>query len=138
MSNFDRKNQNNKPRATKPVVKTLPIVLTGKDQKGNDYDTASCLNIINSLNESGCFDKISIQATIGRNRIVPDAKGVTNVGRILSINEDGYIELLLIGKNVGYADLIDNMVIIPRILKERNSTKVSTILGFEIVPAMEA
>lgn len=136
---FDQK-KNNKAKGIKPVTKVLSLVVTGKDQKGNEYDVDSCKAIVKDLQDSGCFDKLSVNVTIARNRVVAeDAKGIITLGRLLSYNaETGDIEILLMGKNTEYADFISEYVIVPRVRVGRNSNEVVTILGFEVVPAMEA
>ena len=61
------------------------------------------------------------------------------LGRLQSYNvETEEIEVLLIGKNVELADTVKDMVIIPRVRTAYNSTEVTSILGFDVVPAMEA
>ena len=139
MEKFNQK-KNNKARGPKPVVKVLYLVFTGKDQKGNEYDVDSCKSIMNDLNAAGCFEKLSVNVNIARSRVVDeDAKGMLNFGRFQKYDsESGEVEVLLMGKNTEYADFISDMVIVPRVRIARNSTEVTTILGFEIVPAMEA
>ena len=130
----------NKSKSFKPVTKTLPLVFIGKDNRGNEYDVDSCRELIADLQNSGCFDKLSVGITIARNLIVnEDAKGVTTVARFLEFDtqtED--VQILVMGKNAAFAEKMDDMVIIPRVRIEKDSTIVSAILGFELVPAMEA
>ena len=138
---MNRTNQkNNKTKGPKPVVMTLPLVFTGKDQKGNEYDVDSCKSIVKDLQEAGCFEKLSVSVNIARSRVVDeDAKGMLNFARFQKYDsETGDVEILLMGKNTSYADFIAEMVIVPRVRVGRGSTEVVSILGFEIVPAMEA
>ena len=130
----------------KPVSVSLPVVFTGLDQKGNTYDVDSCKTIINDLQDSGCFDKLSVSVVIARNRVIDEnAKGSLNLARLIKFNkETEEFELLLLGKNTEYADFLNaySYVIVPRVLtakaKNDETPSVSSIIGFEIVPAMEA
>ena len=59
----------------------------------------------------------------------------------LQINDlhvfDG-IDFVFFGKNVEFVDKLSDMVIVPRVRTERDSTKVTTITSFEFVHTMEA
>lgn len=136
----DSKRPNNVNNRPKPVTKTLPIVVTGKDKNGNDYDAESCSRIINELQDAGCFDKLSVNACIAKSLVInAEAKGTLAIARILKVDkETGDVDLLFFGKNAESAELVNDMVIVPRIRTARNSTEVTTITNFEIVPAMEA
>lgn len=136
---FDQK-KTNKAKGIKPITKVLSLVFTGKDQKGNDYDVVSCKNIVKELQEAGCFEKLSVSVTIARSRVVDeDAKGMLNFARFQKYDtETGDVEILLMGKNTEYVDFISDYVIVPRVRVGFKSTEVVSILGFEIVPAMEA
>lgn len=131
----------NKTASTKPVMKTLPIVFTGKDSHGNDYDTDSAIEILNDLQNAGCFTKLSVYTTMAKKICFgrDDARGVMSVARIQSFDaESGEMSIMFFAKNVEYAKLVDDMVIVPRVRTGRDTTKVSTIFGFEIVNPMEA
>ena len=135
-------NQKNFIKFQKPVAKIIPIVFTGTTTAGVEYDVESCKTIIKDLQNSGCFDKLSVGIDIARKRVVDEeAKGMMTVARLQKYNvEDETVEALFIGKNVRCADLVDTgaYVIVPRVRVARDSTEVVTIIGFEIVLAMEA
>lgn len=138
MKNADKKS--NKPARTKPVVKALPFIVTGKDQHGNDYDANSALALVADLQEAGTFDKLSIMAIVGKKYILnkEDAHGTMSIARVQSYNaESGNVDLLFFGKNTEYANAVENMAVVPRVRTDRDS-KVTTILAFEIVNMMEA
>ena len=136
---FEQK-KTNKAKGIKPITKVLSLVFTGKDQKGNEYDVDSCKKIVKELQEAECFEKLSVSVTIARSRVVDEGvKGMLNFARIQKYDpETGDVEILLMGKNTEYADFVSDMVIVPRVRVGRNSNEVVSILGFEIVPAMEA
>ena len=136
---FEQK-KTNKAKGIKPITKVLSLVFTGKDQKGNEYDVDSCKKIVKELQEAECFEKLSVSVTIARSRVVDEGvKGILNFARFQKYDpETGDVEILLIGKNTEYADFVSDMVIVPRVRVGRNSNEVVSILGFEIVPAMEA
>ena len=131
--------KNNKAKV-KPITKVLSLVFTGKDQKGNEYDAESCKTIVKELQEAGCFDKLSVTVNIARSRVIDEnIKGMLSLARFQKYDpETGDVEILLMGKNTEYADFVSDMVIVPRVRVGRNSNEVVSILGFEIVPAMEA
>lgn len=134
-------NNANKPARMKPVHKILPFIVTGKDQNGNDYDATSANTIVADLQTAGVFNKLSVMATIAKKYVLnkEDVRGVMNIARVQSYNaESGEIDLLFFGKNVEHAETISDMVVVPRVRTERDSDKVTTILAFEIVNAMEA
>lgn len=140
MAKFEKKTNNNKTfnKGPKPVKLNLAFVVTGVDQKGNDYDAASAKSIMTDLQNAGCFEKLSVSVGIAREKLNA-GKGVMTLGRLQSYNvETEEIEVLLIGKNVELADTVKDMVIIPRVRTAYNSTEVTSILGFDVVPAMEA
>ena len=104
-SKFEQK-KNFKAKGFKPIKKVLPLVFTGADQKGNEYDTDSCKTIVKDLQESGCFEKLFVSVNIARSRVVSeDAKGMLNFARFQNYNpETGDVEIILMGKNTEYAD----------------------------------
>ena len=134
-------NNNNKPARIKPVLKTLPFIVSGKDQNGNDYDADSALNIVADLQDNAVFEKLSVMATIAKKTILnkEDARGVMSVARVQAYNVDkGEVDLLFFGKNAEHASIVDDMVVVPRVRLGRDTDEVVTILAFEIVNAMEA
>lgn len=140
MAKFEKRNNTTKTfnKGPKPVKLNLAFVVTGVDQKGNDYDAASAKSIMTDLQNAGCFEKLSVSVGIAREKLNA-GKGVMTLGRLQSYNvETEEIEVLLIGKNVELADTVKDMVIIPRVRTAYNSTEVTSILGFDVVPAMEA
>lgn len=138
----NQKKTNNKFKTQKPIVKNVPLVVTGVTRNNIEYDIDSCKAIMKELQESKCFEKLSVGIDIARKRVVDDdAKGIMTAARLQNYNvEDETIEALFIGKNARCADLIDTgaYVIVPHVRVARGSTEVVTITGFEIVLAMEA
>ena len=136
---FEQK-KTNKAKGIKPITKVLSLVFTGKDQKGNEYDVNTWKKIVKELQEAGRFEKLSVSVTIARSRVVDEGvKGMLNFARFQKYDaETGDVEILLMGKNTEYADFVSDMVIVPRVRVGRYSNEVVSILGFEIVPAMEA
>ena len=134
-------NNTNKPARIKPVLKTLPFIVSGKDQNGNDYDADSALNIVANLQDNAVFEKLSVMATIAKKVALgkEDARGVMSVARVQAYNVDkGEVDLLFFGKNAEFANIVDDMVVVPRVRLGRDTDEVSTILAFEIVNAMDA
>lgn len=134
-------NPKNTNKRVKPVTKTLPLVVSGKDQNGYDYDADSALDIVADLQSSDVFEKLSVMATIAKSVVLnkEDARGVMNVARITSYNpETKEMDLLFFGKNTETAPKVEDMVIVPRVRLGRDTDKVATVLSFEIVNAMEA
>ena len=134
-------NPKNTNKRVKPVTKTLPLVVTGKDQNGYDYDADSALDIVADQQSSDVFEKLSVMATIAKSVVLnkEDARGVMNVARITSYNpETKEMDLLFFGKNTETAPKVEDMVVVPRVRLGRDTDKVATILSFEIVNAMEA
>lgn len=134
-------NPKNTNKRVKPVTKTLPLVVTGKDQNGYDYDADSALEIVANLQTADVFEKLSVMATLAKSVVLnkEDARGVMNVARITSYNaETKEMDLLFFGKNIENASKVEDMVVVPRVRLGRDTDKVSTILSFEIVNAMEA
>ena len=134
-------NNNDRQRSSKPIFKVLPIIINGHDRVGKEYNPDSLIKVLTDLQEADVFSKLSINLTIAKNLCIDgdNIKGVLSIARIQSFDiEHGEMSICLFGKNVEYADKITDMVIVPRIRTSRDSDAVSTILGFEIVPAMEA
>lgn len=134
-------NPKNTNKRVKPVTKTLPLVVTGKDQNGYDYDADSALDIVADLQSSDVFEKLSVMATIAKSVVLnkEDVRGVMNVARITSYNpETKEMDLLFFGKNTETAPKVEDMVVVPRVRLGRDTDKVATVLSFEIVNAMEA
>jgi len=133
------KQQDNRP---KPIFKTLPLVVTGRDAKGNEYDVESCKEIMATLANADVFAKLNVGAMAARSLVSndADAKGTMTVAAIEKYDaETENVELVFAGKNLEVAGLIDDtMVIVPRVRSNHKTGIVSKIFGFEIVPAMEA
>ena len=140
MSKFEnKKNNKTSNKGPKPVKLELELVVTGRDFKGNEYDPESCKAIVAELQEAGCFDKLSVAVNISRDKIIEGSKGSMNIGRLQKYNtETEMIELLLIGKNAEHAEIIEHLVVVPRVRTTYGSTEVVTILGFDLVDPMEA
>ena len=128
---------NNNSNFNKPVMKVLPLVVSGVDNKGKEYNAQSAIDIISDLQDNGVFTKLSVDVTMNKAKCLdnPDAKGVMSIARLQSFDvETQEISVMLFGKNTSFADKITNsMVIVPRVRTGRDSDDVVTILGFEIV-----
>ena len=125
----------------KPVTTTIPFVVTGNDQYGNEYNAGTATALVEELRDNGVFSKLSVMATMTKANLFgkEDAKGNLNLARVMDYNsETGDISLLFFGKNVDHADRMENMVIVPRVMTDRETSDVTCITGFEVVPAMEA
>ena len=125
----------------KPVTTTIPFVVTGKDQRGNEYNANSATALVEELCNDGVFTKLSVMATMTKANLFgkDDAKGNVNLARVMDYNsETGDISLLFFGKNVDHAERMENMVVVPRVMTDRETSNVTCITGFEVVPAMEA
>lgn len=136
-----RPNNNNRPARVKPIQKLIPLVVTGKNQHGYDYDAQSAKDIVAELQSNGTFEKLSVMATIAKKTLFnkEDARGYVDVARIQGYNvETGEVDLLFFGKNTEHANNMDNMVVVPRVRCGRDTTEVATIMSFEIVPEMDA
>lgn len=138
--NYNKKNNTNNAK-TKPITKVLPIVITGMAGNGAEYNPDSCVDILTDLQNADVWNKLSIFATLD-NKICMnnrDAKGFRNVARIQNYNiADGSMELVFFGKNTEFAGLTDGMVVVPSVRVGYNTVDVTTIMGFKIVPEMEA
>ena len=128
---------NNNSNFNKPVMKVLPLVVSGVDNKGKEYNAQSAIDIISDLQDNGVFTKLSVDVTMNKAKCLdnPDAKSVMSIARLQSFDvETQEISVMLFGKNTSFADKItNNMVIVPRVRTGRDSDDVVTILGFEIV-----
>lgn len=136
-----KQNFNNKRTGTKPTVVSLPIVFTGVDKNGRNFDVDSCKQIIVDLQNADVFKKLSVQTQIQRSTVTDDenAKGVLTIARIQSVDTDTWdASVMLFGKNVEYAEKIKDFVIVPCVRTGRDSDEVISILRFEIVRAMDA
>lgn len=133
----NRRGGNNKP---KTVVKSLPLILSGKDHKGKDYDVESCKQLLNDLQEAGVFNKLSVNVTIAKSLIDSNYdRGIMTIARIQSIDiEEGEIVIMVFGKNAEYANILNDKVIVPRVRIGRDSNEVTTIFGFEAVNELDA
>lgn len=124
----------------KPVTTTIPFVVTGNDQYGNEYNADTATALVEELRDNGVFSKLSVMATMTKSNLFgKDIKGNVNLARVMDYNSDtGDISLLFFGKNVDHAERMENMVIVPRVMTDRETADVTCITGFEVVPAMEA
>ena len=133
MKSNNAKNSNR----VKPVMKTISVLMTGK-VGDREYDVDSCKKILTDLQDAGVFSKLSVSVTMAKSICIndPSAKGIMTVARIQSYDEkSNEMSIMFFSKNVQYAELVDDMVIVPRVRTGRDTTEVSTILGFEIVEA---
>lgn len=132
--NFNKNNNKNKP-----VLVSLPLVFTGVDKNGRNYDVDSCKKIISDLQDADVFKKLSVSTGIARSLVEDDAKGTLTIARIQSVDVDTWdVSLMLFGQNTEHADTIKDFVIVPHVRTGRDSDEVISILRFEIVRAMDA
>lgn len=123
-----------------PVTKILPLVVTGVDARGNQYDSAQVNERVEHIQECSIFDILSINASLAKSICFnnADLKGQISVARIKSYDAStGNMEIIFIGKNTEFANIVDDMVIVPRVRLNRDGN-VESILSFDIIPAMEA
>lgn len=128
-------NKNNDRKPNKPVMRSIPMQVSGVDNYGNTYNPVSLYDIMDDLQNAGVFSKLSVAVTMSKKLIMDDenAKGVMSVARISSYDKDSSeISITFFGKNTEYADMVKDMVIIPRVRTGRDTEDVSTILAFEI------
>lgn len=148
-SNFNKKNEFKKrddvvPKKfikKKPVTVNVPFVVTGEDQYGNKYNAESATTLVEKLRDNKTFVELSVMATIAKSTLLDKegVKGNLNLARVMDFNsETGDVSLLFFGKNVDHAERMDGMVIVPRVMTDRETSDVTCITGFEVVPAMEA
>lgn len=127
--NFNKNNNKNKP-----TLVSLPLVFTGVDKNGRNYNADSCKKIISELQRDDVFKKLSVSAGIQRSLVENDAKGTLTITRIQSIDTDTWdVSLMLFGQHTEYADKIKDFVVIPHVRTGRDSDEVTAILRFEIV-----
>lgn len=132
--NFNKNNNKNKP-----VLVSLPLIFTGVDKNGRNYDVDSCKKIISDLQDADVFKKLSVSTGISRSLIEDDAKGTLTIARIQSVDVDTWdVSLMLFGQNTEHADTIKDFVIVPHVRTGRDGDEVISILRFEIVRAMDA
>ena len=135
-------NANNKSATPRiiPVTKVLPLVVTGRDARGNEYDPAQVNERVEHIQNCTIFDILSISASMAKSICFNNAelKGQINIARIKSYDvATGNMELVFIGKNTEFANIVDDMVVVPRVRLNRDGN-VDSILSFDIIPAMEA
>lgn len=135
-----RSNFNNKNNKNKPVLVSLPLVFTGVDKNGRNYDVDSCKKIISDFQNAEVFKKLSVSTGIQRSLVEDeDAKGTLTIARIQSVDVDTWdVSLMLFGQNTEHANTIKDFVIVPHVRTGRDSDEVISILRFEIVRAMDA
>lgn len=137
-SNFNK--NNNRKNNNSPAFVTLPIVFTGVDKNGREYDVESCKKIIEDLQLSNVFSKLSVSLGIQKSLIEDgDSKGTFTIARIQSVDTETWdASLMLFTANKKYANDIKDFVIVPHVRTGRASNEVISILRFEIVQAMDA
>ena len=141
--NNDFKKRDDAPKKfikKKPVTVNVPFVVTGNDQYGNTYNAESATVLVEKFRDNNTFAELSVMATIAKSTLLgKDVKGNLNLARVMDFNsETGDMSLLFFGKIVDHADRMENMVVVPRVMTDRETSDVTCITGFEVVPAMEA
>ena len=135
-SNFTK---NNKGFKRKSIIMSLPVIISGVDGNGNEYDVDSCKKIISDLQDAGVFSKLSVTLGIDKGLIGVPGKGTFSIARLQSIDvETGDASIMFFTKTAEYMDLVKDLVIVPRVRTGRDSTEVNTIFRFDIVRAMDA
>ena len=134
-------NNNQKKNFTPKVANaSIPLVVSGKDFKGNDYNYDSAMDLINKLIDFDVFGLINISVSMAKNKVfgITDAKGTIDVAVIKSIDIDGKnANLMFFGKNMHIAEELKDMVLVPRFRTNKEGTVLS-VNKFEIVNAMDA
>ena len=131
-----RKTFNNKG-GFKPILKSLPVVFTGKDVKGYDYNVDEAKKFIMDLEECGCFKKLSVTISLDKSLIGVDGKGRLSFARVQAYDpSENDMSFFVFTKNKDYADKIDNYVIVPKIRTGRDGV-INTVLNFEIIDKSE-
>lgn len=138
--NFNKGNNkdNNFKQPAKPINKTIPLVVTGNAGKGRTFDTNSLRDLLIELEEAHCFDKLSVLATMPKALVFdkPEARGTIGVARVKSYNKaKDEITVTFFGKSLGYADLVDDSMVITIKAHADRSGVVDTLLSFDIVNA---
>lgn len=137
--NSNKGNNNFKP--AKPITKTIPLVATGDAGHGKQYDTNTLRDLLMDLNECQCFDKLSILATMPKALVFnkPEARGTIGVARVNGYNTaKDEITVTFFGKNLAYADLVDDSMVMTVKVHADRSGAVDSILSFDIVNANDA
>lgn len=125
----------------KPVTTSVPFVVTGTDQYGNNFNAESAIALMEKLYTNNTFTMLSVMASMSKKNLFgrEDAKGSVNVARVVGYDTaSGSVSLTFFGKNVDNAEKMDGMVVIPHVLIDRATSDASCITGFEIVPEMDA
>lgn len=139
-NNNNSKGNNFKP-AAKPVSKTVPLVATGELGRGKQYDTNTLRDMLIDLTDSKSFDKLSIMATMPKSLVFnnAEARGVIGVARVNGYNKvRDEIEVTFFGKNLSYADLLDDSMVMTIKVHADHSGVVDSLLSFDIVNANDA
>lgn len=137
------KNNNSKGnfKPAKPVTKEIPLVATGDAGHGKQYDTNTLRDMLIDLTECKCFDKLSIMATMPKALVFdkPDARGNIGVARVNGYNKvKDEITVTFFGKNLSYADMVDDSMVITIKVHADRSGVVDSLLSFDIVNANDA
>ena len=139
---YKNKKNNAKKAAPKAIIKSLPVVITGRDSRGNEYDTDSCRDFIIDLQDDVVFSRISISVSMTKARAFgnPDQRGFIDVATIREYDiENDAMSIVFFGGSMKFADLIDDdSVIIPKVRINKSNGSIMSITGFQIVSAMEA
>lgn len=133
-------NNQKKNFAPKVANVSIPLVISGKDFKGNDYNYDSAMDLVHKLVDYDIFNLINISVSMAKSRAfgIPDAKGTIDVAVIKSIDLDAKnVNLMFFGKNMHIADELDGMVLVPRFRVNKEGTVIS-VNKFEIINEMDA
>ena len=136
-NNFNKANNNFKQPA-KPINKTIPLVVTGNIGRGRTFDTNTLRDLLIDLEECKCFEKLSILATMPKSLVFDkaDARGSIGVARVKNYNKTkDEVTVTFFGKNLGYADLVDDSMVMTVKVHVDRSGVVDTVLSFDIVSA---
>jgi len=138
-NNNPKGNNNFKP--AKPVTKVIPLVATGDAGHGKQYDTNTLRDLLIDLTNSEAFNKLSIMATMPKALVFdkPDARGTIGVARVNGYDKTkDEITVTFFGKNLPYADKIDDSMVITIKVHADRSGVVDSLLSFDIVNANDA
>lgn len=136
--NFNKGSNNNFKQPAKPITKDIPLVVTGNAGHGKTFDTNTLRDLLVKLDESKCFEMLSVLATMPKALVFDkaEARGTIGVARVKGYNKTkDEISVTFFGKNLAYADLVDDSMVITIKAHADRSGVVDSLLTFDIVNA---
>lgn len=139
--NENKKFNKNRPQqqSDRPRNKTItyPLVMSGTTKNDRTYDVNDALATLESLNDNGIFEVLSVPVQINRGLLENnhERRGNVNIGFIKSISiSDLSADIVVFGPNVENIEKL-NLQLTARVLVKNE--QVSTFLGFDLVSAEE-